>query len=327
VCRLRKLAELAVGRFPVRGAELRFINHGENTTFRVETHSGKRFLLRVHRRDYHSREGHLEELGWLEQLSELGIAAPVPVRSRTGALLESVAAPSVDLERNCSLLRWTDGRFLGRRTVTHSYAELGDYVGRLHQASHAFTFRARRYWDADGLLGSNSTLGNVARVPGLSSAQRGTLERANRRCLERLRRFQRSFPERVGAIHGDLHQWNFLVTRRGIAAIDFDDCGFGFRAYDLAVPLFTIGLLHPPTSGPVKRSLRVALVAGYRRHMPWDGDDDRILDTLVLARDLAMLGWLASRSDHPHLRARVPRATRRVVAMLDAGKTHPALDY
>jgi hypothetical protein len=40
-----------------------------------------------------------------------------------------------------------------------------------------------------------------------------------------------------------------------------------------------------------------------------------------------MLGWLSSRSDHPHLRAALPKALRRVVALLDAGETHPVLRY
>jgi Ser/Thr protein kinase RdoA (MazF antagonist) len=327
VRRLRRIAELALSRYAVRGARLNFVCHGENTTFRVEGSRGVRFLLRVHRSGYHSSDGHLEELRWLTALHNKGIEAPVPVRSRAGALLETVRDPVTNLERHCSLLCWIDGRFVGIRTGVSHYTQLGDYVGRLHRASKTQRFNERRYWDAEGLLGRTATLGHVSRVPGASPIQMTALLRANRRCLARLRRYQRSFPERLGAIHGDLHQWNFLVTRQGIAAIDFDDCGFGFRAYDLAVPLVTFGLLKKPVPGPVKRALRDAMVESYRCHMPWDEHDDALLDDLVLTRDLAMLGWLASRSDHPSLRARIPGALRRIVAMLDAGETHPALQY
>jgi Ser/Thr protein kinase RdoA (MazF antagonist) len=55
-----------------------------------------------------------------------------------------------------------------------------------------------------------------------------------------LQRFERRFPERLGLIHADLHFGNFLDTGAGPAAIDFDDCGRGFLAYDLAVPLTRI---------------------------------------------------------------------------------------
>jgi Ser/Thr protein kinase RdoA (MazF antagonist) len=197
----------------------------------------------------------------------------------------------------------------------------------LHQASRKWRFEARRYWDAEGLLGRSATLGHVGRVPGASAAQRASLLRANQRCLARLHRFERAFPDRLGAIHGDLHQRNFILTGAGIAAIDFDDCGFGFRVYDLAVPLMTFGRLRSPVPGPVKRALREAMVEGYRRHMPWDRHDEALLDTLILTRDLAMLGWLASRSDHPQPKANIPRALARIVAMLDAGQTHPAIEY
>jgi Ser/Thr protein kinase RdoA (MazF antagonist) len=142
-----------------------------------------------------------------------------------------------------------------------------------------------------------------------------------------LRRFERAFPDRLGAIHGDLHQWNFIVSQGGLAAIDFDDCGYGFRAYDLAVPLMTFGRLRVEIPGPVKRALREAMVEAYRRHMPWDEHDETLLDELILTRDLAMLGWLGSRSDHPKLRANIPAAIERIVTLVDAGRTHPALEY
>lgn len=325
VRRLRRVAELALSRYALRSPRLYFVCHGENTTFRVEDSRGARFVLRIHRAGYHSKAGHLEELRWLAALAKQGVRAPVPVRSRTGALLETVTDSSTNLERHCSLLHFIDGRFIGIRTGLPYYSALGDYVGRLHRASRTRRFEVRRYWDADGLLGRNSTLGSVRQVPGASDAELATLLRANRRCLARLRRYQRAFPERLGAIHADLHQWNFLVTKEGVAAIDFDDCGHGFRAYDLAVPLMIFGRSKKPVPGPVKRAMREALVEGYQRHMPWDEHDDALLDELVLTRELAMLGWLASRSDHPRLRAALPKALGRVVAMLDAGETHPVL--
>jgi Ser/Thr protein kinase RdoA (MazF antagonist) len=63
------------------------------------------------------------------------------------------------------------------------------------------------------------------------------LDLARRRLLTRLRRIERKRPERLGVIHADLHFGNLLRTRDGMSAIDFDDCGRGFYAHDLAVPL------------------------------------------------------------------------------------------
>jgi len=43
--------------------------------------------------------------------------------------------------------------------------------------------------------------------------------------------------DRFGLIHGDLHQENYFFHDGAVCAIDFDDCGWGWFAYDLAVPL------------------------------------------------------------------------------------------
>jgi Ser/Thr protein kinase RdoA (MazF antagonist) len=32
----------------------------------------------------------------------------------------------------------------------------------------------------------------------------------------------------------DLHQWNYLFLDQALRAIDFDDCGWGYYAYDMA---------------------------------------------------------------------------------------------
>ncbi len=44
-------------------------------------------------------------------------------------------------------------------------------------------------------------------------------------------------PDTFGLIHADLHQENYLFHGGMARAIDFDDCGWGFYLYDLAVTL------------------------------------------------------------------------------------------
>jgi len=60
------------------------------------------------------------------------------------------------------------------------------------------------------------------------------------RALEVVWATTRTLAEETGAfglIHGDLHHENFLFHRGEARAIDFDDCGWGFHLYDLAVTL------------------------------------------------------------------------------------------
>jgi Ser/Thr protein kinase RdoA (MazF antagonist) len=161
--------------------------------------------------------------------------------------------------------------------------------------------RHRRYWTADGMVGSNPKFGSIDQLSIATRKQQQVITRARMRVLIRLRRYEKRFPKRRGLIHADIHFGNLLVTDRGLAAIDFDDCGYGILAYDLAVVLLAIERQFNERD-PVKISeLREKLIAGYKTILPWDSHDDAILDDLVYARKLMMLGWLNSRVDNPRL--------------------------
>lgn len=50
----------------------------------------------------------------------------------------------------------------------------------------------------------------------------------------------RDGPGLFGLIHADLHLDNALFLPGGGRLIDFDDCGFGYRLYDIAVGLWEL---------------------------------------------------------------------------------------
>ena len=112
---------------------------------------------------------------------------------------------------------------------------------------------------------------------------------------------------RAGLIHGDLHQENYLFERGTARAIDFDDCGWGFFLYDVAVTLSEI------EGRPRYAELRDALLDEYagRRSLPANADEprrardpppdpaadlgDRVARTRRVPRGLAEPGARASR--------------------------------
>ncbi len=54
-------------------------------------------------------------------------------------------------------------------------------------------------------------------------------------------------PDDYGLIHDDLHFANFLILPGGqLAIIDFDDCGYGWYAIDVAMALFDVLVLYNP---------------------------------------------------------------------------------
>ena len=88
------------------------------------------------------------------------------------------------------------------------------------------------------------------------------------------------------------------------AVIDFDDCGFGWYAYELTVSLLSTG------NSPHLPRAKAAWVEGYRSVRPFDDEHVERVDLMWLTRNITMLGWLGSRLDNPRLRAYLPLRIR-----------------
>ena len=152
----------------------------------------------------------------------------------------------------------------------------------------------------------------------VSSADQRVISDGRRRVYRKLKRFEARFPQRQGLIHADLHFGNLLLSQGHIAAIDFDDCGFGFHAYDLVVPLRNAEYILGKRRRRELPRFKEALVEGYSRQCGWDNEDEGILPYMMIARGLALLGWLNSRSDNPSLRKNFKIVATRVVKQLKA---------
>ena len=94
-----------------------------------------------------------------------------------------------------------------------------------------------------------------------------------------------SKPDVFGLIHADLHLENALFDGDAVRLIDFDDCGFGYWLYDIAVPLWEY------RGRADYAAILAALLDGYRerRELP----DLTHLDDFIATRDVAFGLWFA----------------------------------
>jgi Ser/Thr protein kinase RdoA (MazF antagonist) len=88
-----------------------------------------------------------------------------------------------------------------------------------------------------------------------------------------------------GLIHADLHLENALFDGDAVRVIDFDDCGFGYWLYDIAVPLWD------NRSRADYTAIRAALLEGYGDHR--ELPDLTHLDDFIATRDVAFGLWFA----------------------------------
>jgi Ser/Thr protein kinase RdoA (MazF antagonist) len=88
--------------------------------------------------------------------------------------------------------------------------------------------------------------------------------------------------EPMQVLHGDLHVWNVLKTRRGLAAIDFEDHMWGWPIQDLGVALYYLA------RRPNYRAMLDHFRAGYVRVRPWPERRPGELETFIAARTLVL---------------------------------------
>jgi Ser/Thr protein kinase RdoA (MazF antagonist) len=316
ISRLRAVALRALKEYPISVQSVNLLNHGENTTFKVHATGNRQYVLRVHRHGYHTPLGLSEEFEWMDTLRNIeGLTLPIPALSRSGQKVVTVELAGIEAPRDCDLLFWVNGHFRWRGLTARRLFALGQMTAKIHNESRLFKPKIRNYWTAEGLLGTNATLGPFDSIPGASANDHRLIHQGRLALLKRLKTYEKCFPERLCMLHGDLHFGNLLWKTDGIGIIDFDDSGFGFRMYDLAVTCWMIKR-NKKISNWKKPILSSALLEGYASVIPIDDHDRRLFDTLIPTRELVLLGWLLRRQDNPKLRPFLRKALRRNIRSL-----------
>jgi Ser/Thr protein kinase RdoA (MazF antagonist) len=293
--RLRRLALSALDAYEISVSRLVRL-HGWNTTFRVDSQNGERHVLRVQRPDGPTSTMVASELAWLMALGrDTDLAVPQPVANRHGDLITVADDPGIPECRTCVLFEWVYGRFLDAGlTATHLRA-VGALTARLQQHGQTMPVRDgfdRRWVDDVTELGRSRA---ESLSPAVISAARDLVNDLHpgggavvAEVLERARRTQNVLgcgPDVYGLIHADLHQGNYLFHGDEVRVIDFDDCGWGHFAYDLAVTVSELEHL------PRQASLRAALIAGYRSVRPLSAEQEAAIDDFVALRHLQLALW------------------------------------
>jgi Ser/Thr protein kinase RdoA (MazF antagonist) len=103
-------------------------------------------------------------------------------------------------------------------------------------------------------------------------------------------------PGSFGLIHGDLHYENVLFHGGEARAIDFDDCGWGFHLYDVAV------ILSELEGRPRYDELRDALLDAYAQIRPLPEDHAIHVKALVVLRRMQILLWVLQSRDQDAFR-------------------------
>lgn len=285
----------ALGHWGVSDGNTRLISHRENAVFAIRLNDGTPAALRLHRPGYNSVNEVWSELWWTNALATTGFPVPKPVATGTGDLL-------VELENNqiATVIAWVDGAPIGysgqplagsAADQVKRFISVGKLLAELHNASDALTLPAkfsRRRWDQTGLLGDTPLWDRFWAHPGLDCETRDIINVARANARADLTAYNKCNP-RMGLIHADALRENIFATAQGLTLIDFDDSGFGYTMFELAVAV------SQSVDDPNYTELYQAVIEGYAGVRPLTQDDISRMRLFAMLRGFASVGWIMSR--------------------------------
>ncbi len=296
VHRLRSTALDALAQHALEVRSLRLLNHGYNTTFRVDTASGDRFALRLNTSSNRTPAMIAAEIAWQAAIAaDTDVRVPRPQANRDGALVTHVECPHVGRTLAAVLYSWLPGRDLGDDATPQQVRALGTAMATLHTHAAGWSLpdgaELPRY--DDPLFGIDD---HLSEHPLLSADQREVVTAA---LAETRRHFATTFAGATPiALHADLHQWNVKWHRGQLSLFDFDDSGFGVPLQDLAISGYYMRRIDD-------RCLEDALHAGYADARPHPGGTAAEYESHFAARNLVLLNDVVV-ADNAELRDALP---------------------
>ena len=297
----KEVAREALKEWGVASAGIELVARGENIVFRVDSDDGERYALRIHRPGYHTRVELDSEQIWTVALKESGIDVPVAVKTAAGRFYAEIPVPGMNDIRHVGLVKWIDGAVLTtllkddpeRFSLRSTMKQLGRIAARIHNQATGWEpplgFQ-RHSLDADGFMGDHPFWGPFWDLPELTPAERDLIQRTRKKIHSSLMDYGKD-PRTYSMIHADLHQGNVMVDDDRVTVFDFDDAGFGWHQYELAVALFSV---HDHEQAG---KLRDVLLESYRSERTIDDSDLELLPMFLLIRALALLGWVHHRPE------------------------------
>lgn len=236
--------------------ECTLIRNGFNDHYHVTTRDGEYVLrLYLNRKYYISSEDDFRfELELLRFTKEHGAPVVAALPDRDGSLLSVLQ--DGDLRRCCALFPFIHGERPRKLELEHT-DRLGIALGLFHREADRFVSSLPRYqFDLEYLLYQP-----LAQIEWTLREHDLPFTTADPIALDTLLRPILDLPRSApifGIIHGDPHGGNVFVTPGGdMQLFDFDHCGYGWRAYDVATAV-----------GGREKEMVAAFVVGYRTVQP-----------------------------------------------------------
>lgn len=291
------LAEVIAESYPFDGPVTcklfsKMLRTQDNDHYQV-TAGGKKYVARIYQQgDPIGRQesDYQFELAWLNHLKANGIPVSYPIARRDGSYLGSVNAP--EGIRYYALFSFAPGEPMTADDPDQLWV-VGQQMARVHQVSNNFVTpyhrqamdmaflvdhsieRIKRYWNnnLDDQLDILITSGEEAKEEVMS-----------------LLNSDQQAADKWGPIGGDFHPVSTHFQDNEPCFFNFDLCGQGWRAYDIAVFLLNTNLLHQDPE------LAESFFEGYYSVRPLSANEYETISPFMTIRRVWLAGTFSVRN-------------------------------
>lgn len=265
----------------------------DNDHYLVRTENGRKYVARVYQEGSHleRRESDYQfELDWLLFLHEQGQSVSYPIARKDGGYLGHINAP--EGKRYYVLFSFADGDDMSLDNEDHLY-QMGAAMARIHKISNTYQPRYERHeMNLEFLL--DKPLERIQEFWGNDPDRTDDLDlilaaaAESRSELEGLLANEVSADDSWGPIGGDFHHNSTRFDAEGqMAFFNFDLCGYGWRAYDIAAFLLNTQLMHRSTD------LTEAFFAGYYSERQLNENEHAAISPFLTVRRVWLTGVFA----------------------------------
>jgi Ser/Thr protein kinase RdoA (MazF antagonist) len=276
-------------KYGISDAEVECINFEFNATFSVSAESGQKYALRLNINSTRSVSNIQAETQWVRELSRIPlINVPTPIASLDDQYLVSAHHADSGQVIYGVMYSWLEGEEIGDGPTLNQLHTVGRAMALLHENSSNFTLTDGAvlptfndfFWGTEDYLFSSKS----------------TLNLTDRLKIEQARDLIMKYTDELYAtsdvhiIHADFHGWNLMWHEDQLSIFDFDDCGYGVEAQDIAVALY---YLDTPEQD-------AALLDGYKSIRPLPTYSENAMKALLLQRRLLLLNYLFETKNPEH---------------------------
>ncbi|MFA1819843.1 phosphotransferase [Virgibacillus oceani] len=266
--------------------QCQFLTSGLNDTYYIKD-ARRAYIFRVYRHNWRDASGILFELDALNHLKKQKFPLSSPISKKDGSYLCEIKVP--EGLRYGVLFSYANGE---RPIVNtdHSFL-MGKTLGKMHVQTDNFQTREDRGFEIDTayLLDKPSSF----ITPVLETYFDKEVVKSFHDTIEKIKIELEERNLEIGFCHGDFHNHNMHIKSKKLEIFDFDCCGIGYRAYDIAVSWWNLITNYKND----EKECWDAFLQGYLTERDLRKDDFYVLPFLTTARRIWLLGTMLENDD------------------------------